>query len=450
MICVRLGLCAFRTARHRPHGRRPTDLAESLTSRSVSNEAFSGTTTHAGGEVPYSRMVGSEAPTLVGAQADVTSVDTVRLSLGSGIGLPTREAAPLLDGLERFLDEVEAMLQAQRVRQPNSRYAISALGHGLRLRPTLVYLGYNLRRDEPTHSPTAVAVATALELVHRCSVVLDDLADGDTQRRGSLTFHAEHGAVAAALTAFWLLSRANHLVFQYAVSVDLSVVSASALARYYDELGQALANGALGELSGGESPLPLSRCMRIVHQESAVLLSTSLAAGAAAAAETGEPALGAIESIGRRVGMVFQLTNDLQAIEAADAPDPDETLVHWGDVWTSRKNVVASLAFGRMSAERQREYLALAGMATDDAGSRHELLDLIASTGATKSVDAWIVKQRTSAIRKALSLPETAARGLLIDALSGRHDSVLRNGRTRGDLVAELRRAYAPGSGGVS
>lgn len=379
----------------------------------------------------------------------MTSGDTARLAIGSG-GRTPGEVAPLIDGLERFLDEVEGLLQTQTLRQPDSPYATSALGHGLRLRPTLVYLGCNLRRHAPTHSPTAVAVATALELVHRASVVLDDLADGDTQRRGSPTFHSEHGAVAAALTSFWLLSRANHLVFQYAVSVDLSVVSATALARYYDNLGQALADGALGEISGQETPLPLSRCMRIVHKESAVLLSTSLAAGAAAAAETGEPALSLIESIGRSVGMIFQLTNDLQAIQAAEAPDPDETLVHWGDIWTSRKNVVASLAFGRLGAEGRQSYLALAQMATDDAPARRNLLDLIASTGAVTSVEAWVAKQRTFAIRKTLGLPETPARGLLIDALSGRHDDVLRNGHTRGDLIAELRRTYSPASIGAS
>src|SRR5688500_8982071 len=84
-------------------------------------------------------------------------------------------------------------------------------GGGHRWRPILFLMIYRRLNFEGQYQ-RLLPVASAIELLHNSSIVLDDLPamDNGTLRRGKKTCHLMFGEARAILTAFWLCDIAQH------------------------------------------------------------------------------------------------------------------------------------------------------------------------------------------------------------------------------------------------
>jgi geranylgeranyl pyrophosphate synthase len=108
------------------------------------------------------------------------------------------------EGLDPYLEEVEARLEAALGRYPGlaARAGADALEGGKRLRPLLVFLA------APVGSVPAVAAGVAVELVHMATLIHDDLVDRAALRHGRPAVWSVHGDAVAIATGDYLFARA--------------------------------------------------------------------------------------------------------------------------------------------------------------------------------------------------------------------------------------------------
>lgn len=67
---------------------------------------------------------------------------------------------------------------------------------GRRLRPAFAYWGWRAITDDPDPwNPEVLRVCAALELLHTCALIHDDVIDSSATRRGEPTIHVEFAAL---------------------------------------------------------------------------------------------------------------------------------------------------------------------------------------------------------------------------------------------------------------
>jgi geranylgeranyl diphosphate synthase type II len=196
----------------------------------------------------------------------------------------------------------------------------SLLGPGKRLRPLLVLLSAEACGRGPGYDPWPAACA--VEMMHVSSLIHDDLPamDDDDLRRGQPTCHRQFDEATAILAGDAFLVMAFELLAQ-------SYPSATAAACCLD---LARAVGRSGMIGGQCDDLALERAPRCVrtleHLEhlhsrktgDLIRAACRLGARAAFAPEGAAPppvVLEALDTYGRSLGLLFQITDDLLDVE---------------------------------------------------------------------------------------------------------------------------------------
>jgi geranylgeranyl pyrophosphate synthase len=177
---------------------------------------------------------------------------------------------------------------------------------GKRLRPALALAG-----AEAVGGPVerAIPMAVAVELVHTYSLIHDDLPcmDDDTERRGRPTVHVAFDEATAVLAGDALLTAAFQTLAAAKAEPTRQLGAVSELAR---------AAGAAGLVGGQQDDLGASELdatgVESVHaRKSAALIAASVAGGACLAGAA-EDTLAALRRFGTRLGVAFQIADDLQ------------------------------------------------------------------------------------------------------------------------------------------
>ena len=230
-----------------------------------------------------------------------------------------REPLPL--ALERWRQRVERELDAwlpPDTTVPARLHAAqrySVLGPGKRIRPALVYataetLGIPLGQVD--------AAACAVELIHCYSLVHDDLPamDNDDLRRGRPTCHRQFDEATAILAgdslqvlAFQLL--AAHPGLPADASIRVQIIGTLAVAS-----GTAgMAGGQALDLAAEGGSLTLADLERLHALKTGALIRASVLMAAYCCAGLGAEQLSALDVFGERVGLAFQVQDDILDVE---------------------------------------------------------------------------------------------------------------------------------------
>ena len=220
---------------------------------------------------------------------------------------------------EQVREEVEAAL-TEVVKFgagcPNDLKA--AIEHSLlapckRLRPLLVLMSAEACGSTRGQ---AMPAACAVELVHTYSLVHDDLPamDNDSIRRGRPSCHIAFGEATAILAGDALLALAFEVLATRVKPPDIAVRCCRELAQAAGPT--ALVGGQMDDLNGN-SPVvrtvpgrELDRLQSIHERKTGALFRTCLRLGALIAGAENE-LLTRLDTYGRRVGMAFQIIDDL-------------------------------------------------------------------------------------------------------------------------------------------
>jgi heptaprenyl diphosphate synthase len=227
-------------------------------------------------------------------------------------------------GAERGIDLlpglalVEERLQGQvATEQPfvheASRYLIDA--GGKRFRPMLVLLCGMLGGAAAT-DPDLVSAGVIVELVHLSTLYHDDVIDGAAVRRGHQAAHVKWSNTVAILTGDFLLARASEL------SAALGVEVTQIMARTIADLCQGQIREVQGSLAAADHGAvwvepDRAHYLKVIGEKTASLIASSCRLGALLSGQ--QP--GAIETLtsyGWRLGMSFQIADDLLDITSED------------------------------------------------------------------------------------------------------------------------------------
>jgi geranylgeranyl diphosphate synthase type II len=218
-----------------------------------------------------------------------------------------RQSAAIDSALEQYLRQYPG--ESQTIFRA-MRYAV--FPGGKRIRPILVLaVGEMFGATQSSLLPFACAV----ELIHAYSLIHDDLPalDNDDLRRGKPTAHKVFGEGVAMLAGDGLLTEAFHLMSSPDV---VQSVPAELSLRLIHELSHAV--GVVGLVGGqaldleaeNNTDVDLATVEWIHVRKTGALILASIRAGAQVAAA--KPAdLGRITRYGERLGLAFQIADDI-------------------------------------------------------------------------------------------------------------------------------------------
>ncbi|GAA0195196.1 polyprenyl synthetase family protein [Cytobacillus oceanisediminis] len=231
------------------------------------------------------------------------------MSLGVSFDDPTLEERVRLG-----VEAVERRL-AEAVDSPDP-FVAEAAAHlvnagGKRFRPLLVVLAAQL--GDPEH-PDVVPSAVVVELTHLATLYHDDVMDEAPLRRGAPSANDRWGNSLAILVGDYLFAQASELV---------STLGTEAV-RIQAETFSRLVRGQIRETIGpSEGEDALQHYLDVVADKTGSLIATSARFGARAAG-AGEQVEAALTEFGERIGVAFQLSDDVLDI-ASESDDSGKT-----------------------------------------------------------------------------------------------------------------------------
>ena len=215
--------------------------------------------------------------------------------------------------VEESLAELELDASLGALEEP-IRYA---LGGGKRVRPALAVLAgetWGGARER------LLAPAAALELLHAYSLVHDDLPalDDDDLRRGRPTLHRRYDEATAILAGDALLT-----LGLTALAVEPRGAPEAARRRAVELVGEAIGTAGMigGQVEDLEAelqwPADSAAALERIHRgKTAALLAAALRLGGLHAA-AGETADALLAALGARLGMMFQVADDVLDVEGS-------------------------------------------------------------------------------------------------------------------------------------
>ncbi|MBS4023519.1 MAG: polyprenyl synthetase family protein [Dethiobacter sp.] len=173
------------------------------------------------------------------------------------------------------------------------------LNAGKRVRPALFFLCLRLwRQDIVFFMPIAVAI----ELIHSATLVHDDVVDNSLLRRGQSTINAGWGNQIAVLTGDYLFAKAFSLLTEFG---QIRIIS---------EMARVVSEMSKGEIQQQSERFSLyldeeAYLNRISQKTSYFITACCSSAGTAVGAPA--EAVAALRGYGYRIGMAFQIVDDL-------------------------------------------------------------------------------------------------------------------------------------------
>ncbi len=235
--------------------------------------------------------------------------------------VPDRGPAPALSpGLLELGRRVERRLPELlplAVERPEAvhqamRYALTSPGK--RLRPILTLVVADLFGSGSDRSSRVLDIACGIEMVHACSLILDDLPamDDAAIRRGRPTVHREFGEAVALLAALALLNRAYALVAEAAHQLPGKRYTAEDMIHHLAAAigSHGLIGGQALDLASSPEELDLER-LEYIHSHKTGALFMAAGELGAMAADAKRRELELIARYAKNLGLAFQISDDL-------------------------------------------------------------------------------------------------------------------------------------------
>lgn len=227
------------------------------------------------------------------------------------------ELEQFLAASSKMVDEVSERLLPGRNVEPSRLYAAirwSFFGRGKRFRPALVFASAKAFGVEYEKVQTT---ATAIEMIHTYSLIHDDLPsmDDDDLRRGRQTCHVKFGESTAILAGDALQAMAFTAI---ANDETLCETSRIKLLKIIGDAAARMVAGQQMDLEAEGIDISIEAIEEIHRNKTGALINASACVGAVVA-NASENDLSAIEDFGEKIGLLFQMTDDLLDISESSA-----------------------------------------------------------------------------------------------------------------------------------
>ncbi|MDQ3072233.1 MAG: polyprenyl synthetase family protein, partial [Bacteroidota bacterium] len=271
--------------------------------------------------------------------------------------------APIREEMLVFEDKFLAAMQS-RVPLLNRIMTYLVKRKGKQIRPMLVFLAAGV--CGPTADKTYRGAAL-VELLHTATLIHDDVVDDSSERRGFFSLNALWKNKIAVLVGDYLLSRGLLLAID---NGDFDLLK--------------LTSRAVREMSEGELlQLEKSRLLNIsedeyydiINKKTASLIATCCAIGARSVTDN-EETVHIMHSFGEKVGMVFQIKDDLFDYGEASIGKPVGI-----DLKEKKLTLPLIYALKQSKPAEQRHIMSLLRKGTARKKNRSEIVKFVAEKG---------------------------------------------------------------------
>ncbi|MGH8828750.1 MAG: polyprenyl synthetase family protein [Jiangellaceae bacterium] len=315
-----------------------------------------------------------------------------------GIGIPAVDPgfeASLMAALEDVEQRLLATVKTDDVvLSEASRHLMQAGGKRFRPMLTLTAAGFG-----DIDAPGVIPAAVVVELTHVATLYHDDVMDEAELRRGAPSANARWDNTVAILAGDFLFACASDLL------ADLGAESVRIQARTYQRLVRGQLNEAVGARDGDD---PVDHYFSVLSDKTASLIATSARLGALHAGTDAE-VVDILDRYGERIGMAFQLADDLLDIVG-------ESAISGKMPGTDLREGVATLPvlYARRSARPSDERLLrlIDGPVVDDA-DHAEALRLLRAHPAMAEARADVLRWAADARAALEPLPDGPAKSAL-------------------------------------
>jgi heptaprenyl diphosphate synthase len=297
------------------------------------------------------------------------------------------------------LDAIESLLH--RSVRSDDEFVAEAAGYlvdagGKRFRPMLSVLASHFGDSS---RPEIAAAAVVCEITHLATLYHDDVMDEAPVRRGSASANSRWDNTVAILTGDFLFSRASNIL------ADLGPWAVRLQARTFERLVIGQINETRGPRPGAD---PIEHYLAVLADKTGSLIATAAEFGAHFAGVP-EPVVENLRVFGERIGVAFQLSDDILDIasESTESGKTPGTDLREG---VATLPVLYALRSASPDAARLRELVSRP--IVDDA----ELAEALALLRASPAIDEANATLRSYAdeARATLSgLPDVPARAAL-------------------------------------
>lgn len=238
--------------------------------------------------------------------------------------------------LDHYRKNIESEMQTQiNIHAPDPEIhamLVSAVENGRRFRPLLFLLAHKIFvRDV---SDQVFSLAAAVELLHKASLIHDDLLDGDQYRRGKASFYHTYGERTAVI--------AGDLLVSLAFEQFLHNTHDSYLIREWSTLYRRLALGEMQDLVWeGQWGISEAQLYQMIDGKTASFLQFAMKAGCYLATQD-DSTSHQMGQIGKELGFAFQIMNDInnwQGLEKELGRNPQ-----W-DITSGKVNLITRLVY---------------------------------------------------------------------------------------------------------
>jgi geranylgeranyl diphosphate synthase type I len=332
------------------------------------------------------------------------------------VSLRPRIDAALEDALDQALPRITA---AHPSLAPHAEELRAFLAGGKRIRPVLLLLGFQAaggRRLEAVEGP-----AVALELLHTCALLHDDVIDQAPQRRGRASTHEAfalqhrtagwlgdadaYGRAVAILLGDLAFTLADERFLTAAVPPDELLEGFRRFTRLREEVmvGQTLdLHAATARLTDRDLALQVATLKSGRYSVARPLELGAVLAGAP------EPLVAGLLAFGDPIGRAFQLADDLLGVFGDPASTGKSTS---SDLAEGKRTLLIAEAAARLDAAGRAELEAALGTGDLDEARVDRVRELLEDSGAVAAVRAEIDRCSTAADRALAGLELPAAAG---------------------------------------
>jgi geranylgeranyl diphosphate synthase, type II len=214
--------------------------------------------------------------------------------------------------------ELEILLPPAEARPASIHRALrySVFAGGKRVRPILCL---EAARIFSADRAPVLPVACALEFIHTYSLIHDDLPalDNDDLRRGVPTCHVVFGEATAILAGDALLTHGLGLFAEYPPDERRAAAKIRVLRAVVEAIGtRGMIGGQMADIEAEQETAPTAELLTRIHEnKTGRLMRASLSAGAILAGAD-EAMLARLDAYGRRIGLAFQIKDDLLDVES--------------------------------------------------------------------------------------------------------------------------------------
>ena len=307
--------------------------------------------------------------------------------------------SPVQDGLRAVLDEMWRIVATDNplVTDVNAHLL---LAKGKMVRPTLLLLSSNV---DGTPEPRATALAAVAELIHLATLVHDDAVDHSVLRRGRPTINALFSHQVSVIMGDFLYSRALSELVRLGDMEPLAVFTGASNALTLGEMRQL---GALDALAFSEQDYDT-----LIESKTASLFAAACEVGALCGAQRHRKAL---TTFGQRLGMAFQVADDLLDYTEAQETTGKPTGL---DLREHKVTLPLIFALRTMSPAARRRVDALFANPDPDEAIIAEIVAIVREEGGLEYARRRGEEFAQEAEEALASLPESPYRSALLESI---------------------------------